>query len=480
MTSEILATRTFSTEDQRGFAELTGDFNPMHLDSVFARRTQAGAPVVHGIHLLLWLIDAIGERHPELAGMADFKVRFSRFLYVGDAVEARIVDLNTAALRAQVVDDGAVAVDLTVAFGRANASGAPLVPIDAAAIARPEQAIELTMDQMENRQGRIASASPPSGLARLYPNAARLLGPRAPAALGCSSLLVGMVLPGLHSLYSSLSFSICDGAETADALSFKVTSVMPRVSRIRAEIRGGGISGLLEAFVRRPPTKQADMASLTALVSKNEFAGTDALVIGGSRGLGELTAILLAAGGARVTITYAAGVADAEKIATRIRAWGAACEVRHYDVRGDADRQFELLGVAPTHVYYFATPAIFRQRSRMFTQALFDEFNAFYITGFHALVQACARRRPEGVSFFYPSTVAVHKPPSNILEYAMSKAAAELLCTAIGAQNPKMRICVSRLPRLPTDQTATLLSVHAEDPVQTMLPLIRTVQTPLG
>ncbi len=46
-------------------------------------------------------------------------------------------------------------------------------------------------------------------------------------------------------------------------------------------------------------------------VSANEFTGAAALVVGGSRGLGELTAKLLAAGGGRVTITYAYGEGDA-------------------------------------------------------------------------------------------------------------------------------------------------------------------------
>jgi acyl dehydratase len=476
MASEILATRVFSAEDQRSFADMTGDFNPIHMDAIFARRTQAGAPVVHGIHALLWLINAIGERHPNLAEMVDFKVRFSRILYVNATIEARILSVSPTRLRAQVVCDDMAAVDLNVTFGPTAASQTILAPANEPVTAGPSRAVELAIDEMENRRGRIAFATPSDGLANQYPFAARLLGTHAPAALGCSSLLVGMIVPGLHSFYSSLSFSIRHDAEATDVLAFKVMSVAPRVSRISVEIVGGGVAGLLEAFVRRPPTKQPDAAGLAAFVSKDEFVGADALVIGGSRGLGALTAALLAAGGARVALTYAVGATDAEEVAARIRASGGICEARHYDVRDDADRQFALLGVAPTHVYYFATPAIFRQRGRAFSQTLFDEFNVFYIAGFHGLFQACARRRPAGVSFFYPSTVAVDNPPSSIVEYAMSKAAAEILCAAVGVQNPKMRICVSRLPRLPTDQTATLLSSPTEDPVQTMLPLIRAVQ----
>ena len=49
----MLATRTFTEADQIRFADVSGDRNPMHLDAVLARRTQAGVPVARGVHLLL-------------------------------------------------------------------------------------------------------------------------------------------------------------------------------------------------------------------------------------------------------------------------------------------------------------------------------------------------------------------------------------------------------------------------------------------
>ena len=48
-TSQILAFRVVDQALQERFAEFSGDRNPMHMDLVAARRTQAGAPVVHGV-----------------------------------------------------------------------------------------------------------------------------------------------------------------------------------------------------------------------------------------------------------------------------------------------------------------------------------------------------------------------------------------------------------------------------------------------
>ena len=55
------------------------------------------------------------------------------------------------------------------------------------------------------------------------------------------------------------------------------------------------------------------------IVGPTEFAGSTALIVGGSRGLGALTAKILAAGGGKVIITYATGRADAEDLTEEIR-----------------------------------------------------------------------------------------------------------------------------------------------------------------
>jgi hypothetical protein len=61
-------------------------------------------------------------------------------------------------------------------------------------------------------------------------------------------------------------------------------------------------------------------------------------------------------------------------------------------------------------------------------------------------------------------------------EYAMAKAAGEILCADINTTLPKARVTINRLPRLPTDQTASVTPVTTGEPVLALLPLIREVQ----
>jgi NAD(P)-dependent dehydrogenase (short-subunit alcohol dehydrogenase family) len=101
---------------------------------------------------------------------------------------------------------------------------------------------------------------------------------------------------------------------------------------------------------------------------------------------------------------------------------------------------------------------------------------AIYVTGFWQLSQALRARQP-ALSVFYPSSVAVTERPQGMTEYSMAKAAGEVLCTEINVTLAPMHVTVKRLPRLPTDQTASITTAETALPLDTMLPIIREVQS---
>jgi hypothetical protein len=349
-------------------------------------------------------------------------------------------------------------------------------PIDGAFpwIALPSEPLEPELDAMANTAGNIRFAAPAERAAELFPNATAWLGAQPIAALSATSNLVGMIVPGLHSLYAGLSVATCEVGH-ADQLRFRVSTTDSRFRLVRIAIEGGGLCGSIESFARLPPATQPAMTSLASIVRADEFAGSTALVVGGSRGIGELTAKLIAAGGGKTILTYHVGKSDAERVASEIAAMGGSCDVLAYDARLPAQPQLNGLLDTPTHLYYFATPKIFR-RVRDSRERL-HEFCALYVDGFRALIEALSARRPD-LSVFYPSSVAVMQSarPRGMLEYATAKAAGERLCADLDATHSSLRISVERLPRLPTDQTASFVPVEESTVLETMLPIVRKVQ----
>jgi NAD(P)-dependent dehydrogenase (short-subunit alcohol dehydrogenase family) len=215
------------------------------------------------------------------------------------------------------------------------------------------------------------------------------------------------------------------------------------------------------------------MPALSSRIGPTEFAGRTALIIGGSRGLGAVTAKLLAAGGARVNLTYARGRREAEAIVQEIRAAPGTSHASALkcDVLGDVAAQLKDTPEAFTHLYYFATPQIGRQAAKVYDRKTLDQFLAVYVDGFAAVWDALTARP---LSIFYPSTVFIQERPKGMTEYVMAKLAAEMLCADLARSAPGVSIMVPRLPRILTDQTATTPPVPAEDPVEALLPLLRS------
>jgi hypothetical protein len=468
----MLATRTFTEADQIRFADVSGDRNPMHLDAVLARRTQAGVPVAHGVHLLLWGLDALARAEANLPPMGRLRAHFKRFAAVDETVSVVLAARVESSVRLDFVAAGMTIAQLLVDFGPANRAAEPPSSDD---IPPPLTAHDLAFEKMEGLSGRLAFASPPDAVATMFPAATAWLGPRRIGALAATTLLVGMVCPGLHSIYGGLTVEACEEPVAEDRLVFRVVAVEPRFRSVRMAVVGGGLAGMIESYARVPPAPQASSRELAAMVEPGEFAGSTALVIGGSRGLGEVTAKLLAAGGAKVVISYRVGGDEVEAVAREIRAAGGACETLVYDALRPAEPQLAGLSGAPTHAYYFATPTIFRAQSALLSRARLDAFLDVYVDGFLNLAQALRARRPN-VSLFYPSSVYVAERPRGMLEYALAKVAGETLCSELNSAWPPLRVTVDRLPRLPTDQTASVFATSLPSPAGSLLPIVRKVQ----
>ena len=100
-----------------------------------------------------------------------------------------------------------------------------------------------------------------------------------------------------------------------------------------------------------------------------------------------------------------------------------------------------------------------------------------YVKGFYDCCSYFDEHGSGAFTGFYPSSVFVESNPPDMTEYCMAKAAGEMLCANMNRAGGRVHIIVSRLPRLLTDQTATLIPVETEDPLKVMLPVVRNVQS---
>jgi acyl dehydratase/NAD(P)-dependent dehydrogenase (short-subunit alcohol dehydrogenase family) len=474
----VLASRTFGEDDQQAFARLTGDYNPIHMDPVAARRTQAGDVVVHGVHGALWALDtllAMGAVPDEIASLT---VNFPRFVHLGKGVELRIVSRKDDEIVATLSLGSIVATSLTVGLGATRDLDDTILEVVSPPSPKTRPANWTRMEDVAQLQGWMGVGASVDGISAHFPHVAAKIGRERTAAIALLSTVVGMECPGLHSLFSSFSVRLADSPNAPNGVRFRVTYTDDRFRIVRLDLAGAGIRGEVRSFLRPLAVAQQDIGQIARSISPTEFAGSTALIIGGSRGLGALVAKVIAAGGGRAVITYAKGKADALELEAEIRrhAGTAACTAIHYDAALDPAPQLASIGSGISHLYYFATPTIGQQRDGPFMPAALETFIAFYVTRFYECCRHLASLSDRPLTAFYPSTVFADNPPPTMIEYAMAKIAGELLCSHLNQSNIGVRVIAHRLPRLSTDQTATIPPVAARDPLEAMLPIIREVQ----
>ena len=449
----IVAERIFTPADRRSFAALSGDFNPMHMDEVAARRTVFGAPVVHGVHLLCWALESwFASRGRAATALKRLTASFNRGVLVGEAVSTCVLsDEEEFTLRIQRNRS-----EMASIRGKLGVPGG-----------YPE-----TLPPMDRKECRVMDHTE-VGLGNRKLAVVVLRGGREPAVpafeRGFASLPVGCIVghyqapgygvPGPSLSYSAMDLSFSEEPIGTPLLNFRVARA-DRFGALRLAVDGPGFHGELRAFLRPAPRRQAAALELARLVAEDAFSDQRSVVIGGSRGLGEVTAKLLAMGGADVTITYHRGKADAEAVAAEINAAGGRCRV----VRFDSNHPAPIALPQPlTHLYYFATPHIASDKTVAFSAERFAEYCRYYATSFaHTLLEVA-----QGVStidVFYPSTVFLDDAPAHMAEYCAAKAAGEEVCKQLAKRFPGWRIYAPRLPRMHTDQNNGLLPAKMETP----------------
>jgi hypothetical protein len=466
--SEIIS-RKFILQDQQDFAALSGDFNPVHVDSLYARRTIFGKTAVHGVHLLMWGLESFLTVE-KINSICITNIRADFWKSVGLNEEMVCSWEHTPAgkiiLQISFEDVLYVKCSFTLIFNHQCYDNYKEEQINYS-----QNCVELKPSEIVGKKGNLQLILNQQLLKNLFPKIVACLPLWQIATILATTRLVGMECPGLHSLFSRLKLNF--GTELVSDCQWHVESFDETTKMTTLLLNSGNsISGEIIAFHRGSPVKQISFNEAKKLVIPNEFSKERVLVIGGSRGLGEVTTKLFAAGGAEVILTYAKGKNEAEKIVQEISEQGGKISCQHFDVTSsNPETLIESVEKIPTVICYFATPFIFSATQNKFSKQLFDQFCQYYVIKFYDIVQYLIARGTTKI--FYPSSTAINEIPSNMGEYAVAKIAGELLCQFIEKSHPNIIIQSFRFPRMETDQTQTLATIENAPPAGICLEQIR-------
>jgi len=473
---QLVGERTFNHEDQLSFAELSGDYNFIHVDPLYSRRSLFGSVVVHGIHSVLCGLEYWLASYANEVTIRSLKAEFNSPLRVDEATIFTLRRINQNQLVIEIRSKRSVGTRLKIVW-RSGKEVMPQSFVDDCPVKQNPKLLSKT--EICKSFGRLDLYLKHDIVKSEFPNLHTYLSPNLIATLLATTRLVGMHCPGVNSLFSEVNLH-SDKNQLGTGLTYDAKDVDDRFGLLTMNIQAPGLCGSIKAFERPSPQIQRSFKEMKASVNNSEFSNQRALIIGGTRGLGEVTAKLLAAGGADVKITYFQGKNEAREIVTEINQGGGTADCFSLNVIDDnlklADRFND--DWLPTHLYYFATPFISQGDKGFFSKSTFMEFCQYYIFGFQNIVQQLSELDLRAA--LYPSTIFIDKPPVNMGEYTASKAAGEILCNILESTKPTIKFSFPRLPKLATDQTANTRQIKEPSPELILLQYIRELQGTSG
>lgn len=459
----------FSSDDQQVFSRISGDSNPIHLDTSWAERVFPGAIVVFGVFVVLTVLEALKFSTP----ICGLKVKFIKPIYQDEQISFSFLEKDSE-IEIQVFIGKDVAIKIQLmqhALARIRNIDISYTGLAAEAC----QAEELTFLQIQNASGSVKVPGSDNSIRSLFPNCSRQLGLNTVQGLLALSQIVGMRCPGRRGLFSGFELRIRNKSVRKPYLSYKCVYANKSLGFSRLVVLGYGIEGLVEAYFTLPKDK---LVKIYPESTTRQYSESNALIIGGS-GLGHTCALLLANGGAKVCVTSRSkpikGTPTFDLLEKYINVSSRILDVT--DSASVHEFTSNVCGEIRS-IYYFPTPRIFRRRLRILSETDTFDFLNYYVFSFVRLIETLymSNKCSKDVSIFYPSSIAVEDANPNQFEYYISKLAGEEACTLLKKKYPRINLIVVRLPRLETDQTNSFIQISSSDNLSCLAEIVEKTE----
>ena len=458
---------TISDEMVAAFAALTGDRSSLHVDDAFARRSAYRRRIVHGMLPLGFFPIAVPAPPAGLQWVPTAVTgRFLAPVFSGDPL------LLTIAAARPADEDGVTVFDYRVEHARTRTAATvgtiavACAPVEALLSATTETAtagmlaaaVELntfTFDEIEpggtdSLPFRITDASVREfsrllaggvGVGAIEPAVLERVWLPSLLAVLLFSTSVGVCLPGASATFLEFAARIARKVELGTT--YRLDGMVARKSSATRVIKkdmlvttdGPGdrvavVSGRVAAMVNRPSATMPSCEALKAEAVGWGLEGKVVLVTGGSRGIGETTAKLLALCGAKVVVNFHRGADDAARVVDEIGDAGGEATAIQADV---ADPASVAALVRRAIEQYGAVDVLVNNAARDFRPIPFldlswDEVQKDIDVIARGAFLCCQQVIPlmlqrGGGKIVNISTVATDDPPPDQTKYVMAKSA---------------------------------------------------------
>lgn len=458
----LIGERTFSIKDQLDFADFSGDHNPIHIDIIEARKTMIGGCVVHGINGLLWALNCLYIQIN--FNLKSVKATFNNPIYIDTKVTC-LLNLEKKIIKL-VLPDNTISYLIRYEIYSGNTKKIQNYPLPSlGTLTLPKKIhienLDLGHSYPSKFGGDLGIAS------KLYGQLSKNLGADTIYEVAILSNIVGMQIPGLHSLFLECEISLHNRQPSLNPC-YRLTKVDQRFGLIHIKYTGCNLLSKMITLER--PHYESKKCSVIeeALPLSINLKDQRILVIGGSRGLGAAFAKVSTMLGAEVTITYAQGQSDAKNVLDDIKSY-SDIDIQAIPLNVTSALEIEAIDLDYDILCYFASPKISPTKGE-FEQDLFDNFYVFYCKSFERI----ARRFSDcgGKKIYWPSTIFLEENNKDFSEYIAAKKVGENICKNLASETT-LKVFFQRLDKISTDQTLSLISIPMLDAVSVAIDIAK-------
>lgn len=453
--------KTFDLDDQNWFAEISGDYNPIHINEIESRKLHSGGILVHGIHTVTWALDCFFKKNPQNK-LDTLKTKFFKPIYLNQKLSIVFENINNKKHNIKIYDKELLVSIILESSGLSLGNKV----VDSKYHFDFPKEFKYNDDTNE-----ISISLSKKMILNKYPFFCKAVGLEIVSNIIALSRLVGMECPGLNSLFVgfNINFHKKNVVETNKIL-WSINKYYGNQAPINISVKSSIMDGIIQAFVRPTPISQLSFLEISKF-TKNyiNLDNTTSLIIGGSRGLGEVTSKIIASYGGKVIITYHQGDKEAIEICDDInnKSNKNLATSLKFDVR-NPEELFQFLTKNKTiinSIYYFATPKIKGLKSIEIDKSLLELYSEYYTICFSKLLKKMSEyQQDQHKKVFYPSTVFINNFKEELKEYVLAKKNAEEYIEFIKNKLNNISIYVERLDILKTDQNNSIFSVDVKEP----------------
>lgn len=349
----ISVTFTVTQEMVDAFAELSGDYNSMHMNPEVARKSRYRQRVVHGMlpFSFLQLLNRVFDAGVEFTKL---NTRFRKPIFIGDTLTMEVGFSESGGEKSYEAvwskkDDDSVVIKSSGAFRLYRESGETGDGPGGFLRSDLDEAKHLIkdLDQKEERLAfRVSNEAKRDYSVRIFQagledDSVDIKPGNNLVAVLMLSTLVGMRLPGRYAIFTRFDIELSEDVRPGQDVELvgQVTKASEATELMEAAISLEGdetlATGRIEVALNPPPKTMLSSEQIRKDFSHLNLTGKVVVITGASRGIGETTAKLLAALGAKVVVNYYRGEADAQAIVQDIQSGGADALALQCDVTDD-------------------------------------------------------------------------------------------------------------------------------------------------